>query len=130
MHVIEITLLLQTDVPDSDKIPQSDAIGVTLILLSGYYREREFVRVGYYVNNDYDPICNINPDDRPKKPDFSKILRFFTLKTFVTIPKRHYDCFSKSNPISNRLGSRNWKSGSYFSSSLLKYLKGYSVLWF
>jgi len=76
--------VLETDVPNTDLIPPHEAIGITVILLSGYYREKEFVRVGYYVNNDYDPIYNINPEDRPKKPDFSKILRDITLQPRVT----------------------------------------------
>jgi len=40
------------DPPDENKIPKQDLLGVTVILLTCAYRNREFVRVGYYVNNE------------------------------------------------------------------------------
>jgi len=76
--------VLETDVPNTDLIPSHEAIGITVILLSGFYREKEFVRIGYYVNVDYDPIYNIDPEARPKKPDFGKMLRDITLSPRVT----------------------------------------------
>ena len=45
--------ILQADAPDPSTIPQNDILGVTVILVTCSYREREFVRVGYYVNNEY-----------------------------------------------------------------------------
>lgn len=39
--------------PDASRIPQSDLMEVTVILLTCSYRESEFIRIGYYVNNDY-----------------------------------------------------------------------------
>lgn len=42
----------QVDPPDHTKIPRRDVLGVTVILLTCAYKGREFVRVGYYVNND------------------------------------------------------------------------------
>lgn len=36
-----------------DRIPAQDAIGVTVVLLTCSYLQKEFVRVGYYVNNEY-----------------------------------------------------------------------------
>ena len=38
--------------PDIQKIPQSDLLEVTVILLTCSYREHEFIRIGYYVNNE------------------------------------------------------------------------------
>ncbi|KAH9259522.1 hypothetical protein BASA81_001943 [Batrachochytrium salamandrivorans] len=38
--------------PDVTKIPNSDLLGVTVVLLECLYRDKIFVRVGYYVNND------------------------------------------------------------------------------
>ena len=32
-------------------MPKDEVIGVTVILLSCLYKDREFLRVGYYVNN-------------------------------------------------------------------------------
>jgi histone chaperone ASF1 len=45
--------VFQAEAPDSSKIPPEDIIGVTIILLTCSYNGREFVRVGYYVNNEY-----------------------------------------------------------------------------
>lgn len=42
--------LLETDPPDPKKIPQKDILGVTALLLTCSFRDREFIRVGYYVN--------------------------------------------------------------------------------
>jgi len=44
---------LQAPAPQLDLIPIADVLGVTVLLLSGFYKEREFIRIGYYVNNDY-----------------------------------------------------------------------------
>ncbi|KAK9271518.1 hypothetical protein L1049_001878 [Liquidambar formosana] len=44
----------QADPPDPLKIREEDIIGVTVLLLTCSYLGQEFVRVGYYVNNDYD----------------------------------------------------------------------------
>ncbi|KAG7882352.1 hypothetical protein KL905_000153 [Ogataea polymorpha] len=46
--------ILTADAPSPELIPASELVSVTVILLSCSYREREFVRVGYYVNNEYD----------------------------------------------------------------------------
>ncbi|URD77082.1 ASF1 like histone chaperone [Musa troglodytarum] len=42
------------DPPDPTKIREEDIIGVTVLLLTCSYMGQEFIRVGYYVNNDYD----------------------------------------------------------------------------
>ncbi|KAF8378655.1 hypothetical protein HHK36_030004 [Tetracentron sinense] len=42
------------DPPDPSKIREEDIIGVTVLLLTCSYLGQEFIRVGYYVNNDYD----------------------------------------------------------------------------
>lgn len=54
---LAVTMListLQADPPDPSKIREEDIIGVTVLLLTCSYLGQEFVRVGYYVNNDYD----------------------------------------------------------------------------
>jgi histone chaperone ASF1 len=43
----------QVDPPDPFEIPDEDIIGVTVLLLTCSYQGQEFIRVGYYVNNDY-----------------------------------------------------------------------------
>lgn len=46
--------IMTADAPSPELIPASELVSVTVILLSCSYKEREFVRVGYYVNNEYD----------------------------------------------------------------------------
>jgi len=61
------------DPPNPQKIPVSDVVGVTVILLTCSYRSQEFIRVGYYVSNEYtDPELQETP---PEKPDFNKLQR-------------------------------------------------------
>jgi len=65
--------VFQADHPDINKINLNDAVGVTVVLLTCCYRGQEFVRVGYYVNNEYsDPELKENP---PTNPDFTKLTR-------------------------------------------------------
>lgn len=60
------TFQFQANAPDVSKIPEADVVGVTIILLSGSYRKFEFVRIGYFVNNDYtDPALRENPPPKP-----------------------------------------------------------------
>ncbi|KAJ5155626.1 Histone chaperone asf1 [Penicillium capsulatum] len=46
--------IFEADAPNLTHIPASEILGVTVILLTCSYDGREFVRVGYYVNNEYD----------------------------------------------------------------------------
>lgn len=63
----------QSDPPNPDMIPDEDKVGVTVVLVTCSYRGREFVRVGYYVNNDYaDPFLLENP---PNRVDITKLQR-------------------------------------------------------
>jgi len=48
--------VLQADAPDTTQIPERDILGVTVVLVTCSYREKEFVRVGYYVNNEYTEV--------------------------------------------------------------------------
>jgi histone chaperone ASF1 len=53
------------------KIPVVDALGVTVVLLTCSYRQQEFVRVGYFINNEYtEPELRENP---PAQPQFDKV---------------------------------------------------------
>mmetsp|Transcript_16767 Transcript_16767/g.54835 ORF Transcript_16767/g.54835 Transcript_16767/m.54835 type:complete len:205 (-) Transcript_16767:139-753(-) len=45
--------LFQADPPDPSRIPAGDILGVTVVLLTCSYNDQEFLRVGYYVNNEY-----------------------------------------------------------------------------
>ncbi|QSS52795.1 histone chaperone asf1 [Histoplasma capsulatum var. duboisii H88] len=65
--------IFEADPPDLKRIPTSEILGVTVILLTCSYDGREFVRVGYYVNNEYDSEeLNAEP---PAKPIIEKIRR-------------------------------------------------------
>lgn len=85
--------LFRADPPDLSRIPNSEIIGVTVILLSCSYEDREFVRVGYYVNNEYvDEALSLEP---PAKPVIEKVQRQilaekprvtrFAIKWFVSL---------------------------------------------
>ncbi|KIN01071.1 hypothetical protein OIDMADRAFT_123368 [Oidiodendron maius Zn] len=65
--------IFEADPPDTSKIPDAEILGVTVILLTCSYDNREFVRVGYYVNNEYDSD-ELNADP-PPKPIFEKVRR-------------------------------------------------------
>lgn len=45
--------VFQVDPPKPELIPPSEMRGVTVVLLTCSYLEQEFIRVGYYVDNDY-----------------------------------------------------------------------------
>ena len=61
------------DAPDISKIPESEILGVTAIILCCSYNNQEFFRCGYYLNNLYDnEEMNFNP---PEKVDKDHIIR-------------------------------------------------------
>ncbi|CAL5419298.1 unnamed protein product [Camellia sinensis] len=53
VNVGNYRFVFEADPPDPSKIREEDIIGVTVLLLTCSYMGQEFVRVGYYVNNDY-----------------------------------------------------------------------------
>ncbi|KAI9798587.1 MAG: Histone chaperone asf1 [Piccolia ochrophora] len=65
--------IFEADPPNLKRIPASDILGVTVILLTCSYDGREFVRVGYYVNNEYDSE-ELNADP-PAKPIVERVRR-------------------------------------------------------
>ncbi|KAK9387115.1 anti-silence-domain-containing protein [Lipomyces mesembrius] len=46
--------LFTADPPSPELIPAAELVSVTVMLLTCSYNGQEFVRVGYYVNNEYD----------------------------------------------------------------------------
>lgn len=71
----------EAEAPSPAKLPAEDLLGVTVILLTGSYRDQEFIRVGYYVNNEYeDEELRENP---PEKVDLTKVRR----EVLVTKPR-------------------------------------------
>jgi hypothetical protein len=99
--------VFEADSPDIKRIPDAEIIGVTVILLTCAYDGREFVRVGYYVNNEYDSEDLIA--DPPARPVIEKIRRNvlaekprvtrFAIKWYVK-PSNHVALTLASPPMS------------------------------
>lgn len=45
--------VLQTDCPNPARIPDEDLLGATVVMVMCFYKNREFIRVGYWVANTY-----------------------------------------------------------------------------
>ncbi len=66
--------IFEVEAPNIPMIPEKDILGVTVILVTVSYREKEFIRVGYYVNNEYTE--EYDPEIGPPKPlDMDKVIR-------------------------------------------------------
>lgn len=63
--------IFEADAPKPSSIP--DIVGVTVILITCSYRGQEFLRVGYYVNNEYTDMDLIN--EPPESPVVTKLYR-------------------------------------------------------
>merc|ERR1712129_401294 len=59
--------------PDPKEIPNRDLLGVTVVLLTCSYRDEEFIRIGYYVHNEYEE--QIDLEDASLVVDPEKIKR-------------------------------------------------------
>lgn len=65
--------LFEADPPNPDLIPQDQLVSITVMLLSCSYKGRDFVQVGYYVNNEYDSEeLQENP---PNRVDIDHVVR-------------------------------------------------------
>lgn len=62
--------VLEVDGPDHTKIPPNELLDVTVLLLTCSYKGNEFVRIGYYVNNEF---ANPAPADAPASVDLSNL---------------------------------------------------------
>lgn len=67
--------VLQSDGPDANRIPQKDIRGVTVVLITCSYKNQEFIRVGYYLNNDYGNSIEID-EENPPPLDISILQRY------------------------------------------------------
>lgn len=62
---------LQADGPDPSKIPESEIVGVTVLLLKCRYMEQEFINIGWFVATEYTtPELQEEP---PATPDLDKV---------------------------------------------------------
>ncbi|EDL05092.1 ASF1 anti-silencing function 1 homolog A (S. cerevisiae), isoform CRA_b [Mus musculus] len=83
--------VFQADAPNAGLIPDADAVGVTVVLITCTYRGQEFIRVGYYVNNEYtETELRENP---PVKPDFSKVMFLLFSFNYLYYPVFRGCCF-------------------------------------
>ncbi|KAL7278715.1 hypothetical protein ACG7TL_007717 [Trametes sanguinea] len=68
--------------PNPSKIPPEDVLGVAALILTGSYKDQEFVRVGYYQNTEYD---NEEMKENPPEPiRFERLVRDINQKPRVT----------------------------------------------
>ena len=59
--------VFQSDPPNPNTIPANEIAGVTVVLLICSYLDQEFVRVGYYIDNNYEDLeLRENPPMPPK----------------------------------------------------------------
>ncbi|THV03487.1 anti-silencing protein [Dendrothele bispora CBS 962.96] len=68
--------------PDPSKIPTEDVLGVAALILTGSYKDQEFVRVGYYQNTEYDN--EEMKETPPQKIMFDRLVRDINSKPRVT----------------------------------------------
>ena len=68
--------------PNPSKIPPEDVMGVAALILTGSYKEQEFVRVGYYQNTEYDN--EEMKESPPPAPVFDRLVRDLSDKPRVT----------------------------------------------
>lgn len=65
--------VFEVNAPDPKKILPEDLVGVTVVLIQALYHEQEFIRIGYYVNNEYKSEELRN--DPPAEPLLSELER-------------------------------------------------------
>jgi len=66
---------LEAEAPDFSKIPPDDIHGFTIILLTGAYRDEEFVRIGWYIHNVYtDTELQEFPPELPQLDKMQRII--------------------------------------------------------
>lgn len=68
--------------PQPSLIPPEDVLGVAALILTGSYKDQEFVRVGYYQNTEYESEELRNSP--PSKIEFDKLVRDVNSKPRVT----------------------------------------------
>lgn len=73
VNVGNYRFVFQADPPQLSKIPEEDVIGVTVLLLTCSYQGQEFLRVGYYVSNEY--IEEVLREEPPARVAIDKVQR-------------------------------------------------------
>ncbi|KAH9970014.1 histone chaperone [Lactifluus volemus] len=84
--------------PSTKDIPPEDVLGVAALILTGSYRDQEFVRVGYYQNTEYDnEEMKLTP---PEKIQFDRLVRDISAKPRVTRFQIKWDVSAQSGTVS------------------------------
>ena len=84
--------------PDFELIANEDLIGVTVLLISCYYSDREFLKIGYYVANEYtEPY---DPENPPARFDVN-LLRRNILDDQPRVTRIPIDWFMQPNQQDN-----------------------------
>lgn len=65
--------IFSAEPPKPELIPLQDAVGVTVVIITCTYHSHEFVRVGYYVNNEY--MSTEMRENPPDTTEFSQLQR-------------------------------------------------------
>ena len=66
-------IVFQADAPNTELIEDTDILGSTVIFLTCSYLGQRFIKIGYYVNNEYDlPEMN---EDPPEVVDIARVMR-------------------------------------------------------
>lgn len=94
--------VLQADGPDAALIPVNDMVGLTVVLITCFYREKEFVRIGYYVNNEYyhtSPLQSAPPSPATVPPQ-SPSLGVAILPGQISSPHRTVQGAVQPQPVS------------------------------
>ena len=66
-------IVFQADAPNAELIEGKDILGSTVIYLTCSYLEQVFIKIGYFVNNEYDlQELNENP---PEVVDVARVIR-------------------------------------------------------
>jgi len=74
--------VLEASGPNPALIPAQEVVGVTVVLITCSYREQEFVRIGYYINNEY--VTEEMKENPPDMPQIDQLKRLVCLNPRVT----------------------------------------------
>jgi len=89
--------VLEAPGPNPSLIPTAEVVGVTVILITCSYREQEFVRIGYYINNEYhSEEMRENP---PETPQIEQLRRSVCLQPRVTRMVIAWDGKDENTPV-------------------------------
>jgi len=89
--------VLEANGPNPDIIPTGEIVGVTVVLITCAYREQEFVRIGYYINNEY--ITEEMRENPPDVPQIDQLRRLIAVNPRVTRIVINWDGKDENTPL-------------------------------